>query len=207
MSLLSMANAAVAYQLGVSVPSEDELELEERQRPPRASLDAPREARRPRPRRPTPPSTRAPAAEQSAAAGHAEILLRLIPTEIIGAYIALLSVLAFKQPVDCQSSYSGRWWLFGLTVGLTPAVVALIYLGTAKRAGQKFKWSVIAFDMVAATIAFAAWASALPSTPFGNLCQWHPGYGTAAVIVTAVFLPLLAPVFSPSARRPPATDT
>lgn len=199
MSVAGITSAALAYELEERRAETADTVPVSRSRGSRAGLDASRAA--------APSGSRvrqqAPGTEQSALGGYTEILIRLIPTEIIGGYIALLSALAFQQPATCHSPYAGRWWLFGITTALTPVIVLLTYYGRSQRAGARFRIRLITFELVAAPVAFAAWASALPSTPFGSVCSWRPGFGTAAVIGTAILLPLLAPVFSPASR--PAT--
>lgn len=114
-------------------------------------------------------------------------ITRWIPTETITVYVALLALVA---PLSAHSpSYTSRWVLFAIITVATPIVVILLNMAKTQ-SGEVFKLPF--FEMIIATIAFAAWAFALPETPLGSI----PGYGiqwnTAILTVTTVGVTLVA---------------
>ncbi len=55
------------------------------------------------------------------------------------------------------------------------------------------QWPV--WEMMAATLAYAAWAFALPSTPFTQFTWYSPGLAGALVPVVSTVLGSVAPLF------------
>jgi len=136
-----------------------------------------------------------PAAESKAVSAPLEALVRYIPAESIALYIALLGA------VGSGSGYGGRWVAFWIFLGATPALVGVDWAVKARRAtglDSALTGSLLAFNLVAATFAFAAWAFSLPASPFGQISwydqRWAGFVALAAAIVLAkaegLFLPL-----------------
>ncbi|HJZ47488.1 MAG TPA: hypothetical protein VKE41_10000 [Roseiflexaceae bacterium] len=56
-------------------------------------------------------------------------------------------------------------------------------------------WTWPVWEMLAGTIAFVAWAFALPTTPFSTLGWYSPGLAGVVVTIASTLLGLLAPLF------------
>jgi len=118
-----------------------------------------------------------------------------IPTEIVGTYVAILDLLGD----------AGRSWLWGVFlffVVSTPIIVLVTFLvkhARRARAARTASWPWWA--MGAATIAFAAWAAALPDSVVKSAASLPRGFGAAAVVVTALILGTLSPLFEPGAKK------
>jgi hypothetical protein len=118
-----------------------------------------------------------------------DLLAGYIPTEVIALYVAALSATqAMKTPPS-----PWLWWVIG--VALTPVLYVVIMLSKRARDGQKLRperWPW--YRTVAATVAFAIWALAVPSPTQPML---PPDYlaliGLVALFVTIV-LGLLDPI-------------
>src|SRR4051812_17448091 len=102
-------------------------------------------------------------------------LVAFIPTEIITLWVALLAVLVDPKPPKgkkiCQADWGPHWILAAVFAGLA----VLLTLGLAYRKfkdtpGIDFKLPV--FQLVAAPVAFLAWAVSLPETPLNSAC-WY----------------------------------
>ncbi len=113
-------------------------------------------------------------------------ITRWIPTETVTVYVALLPLLA--PLAQHNPSYTSRWLLFWLIVGSNPVVVILLVMAKT----QSGKFSLPWFEMIAATIAFAAWAFALPDTPLKYFPRYDIIWNSAIITITTAAITLVA---------------
>jgi hypothetical protein len=119
-------------------------------------------------------------------------------TEILTLYIAVLVAIgppgsaaakAAAPPVD-------HWLPFWLFLIATPLVIWIVYATKVKTEKghvpiKPAEWPV--WEIVAGTIAYVAWALALPNSPI----SWpYPGIPGLIVLLTSTALGLLGPLFS-----------
>jgi hypothetical protein len=125
-----------------------------------------------------------------------QVITTYIPTETVTLYVAFLAALrnAQTQRVDPSSAL----FVFCFFVVATPLFVWLVYAARLKTSGGGRKlplhpdtWPV--WEMFAATTAYAAWAFALPDSPFAG--HVAPAIGGVLVLVTSTVLGLAAPIF------------
>jgi hypothetical protein len=125
------------------------------------------------------------------------VLFGYIPTEIIVLYVAVFGALApagGRQTVVTNAHWSA-FWIF-LTA--TPIVVWLVYAAKVRAALKPLPLSFGAlplWEMFAATVAFFAWALALPGTPFAQYDWYSSAVSGVVVLVTSSMLGLVAPFF------------
>ena len=169
-----------------------------------AATSTPRAAHRPsgaRPRvsgggaapAPEAPEPAHPTQPQTAVNTALNVLFGYIPTEVLTLYVAVLAALHHSgeiRPVD--------WAVFWFFLAFTPLVVWLVFAAKVKAAGKELPvaprlWPV--WEMFAATLAYVAWASALPETPFTDLSFYSSAFAAIMVLVTSTLLGLLAPLF------------
>jgi hypothetical protein len=110
-----------------------------------------------------------------------EKITAFIPSEIIGIYIAGFGILA---PVTTE----GKWWIFGICVALIPLFMLLNYLRNRKRQLPVPGRGRSLVLVVCALVAFTAWASAMPNTPFLAITPLATQIGGFAVLVVAGIL-------------------
>ena len=113
-----------------------------------------------------------------------------IPTEVLTVYVAAVAALA-------GSDVSVLWAAFWLFLIATPIVVWLTYAGKVRQATGTLPASVSQWpkwEMAAATIAYVAWAFALPETPFAGLSFYSAAVGAVVVLVATTLIGLVAPV-------------
>ncbi len=122
------------------------------------------------------------------------VLFGYIPTEILTMYVAVLAAVGQAKEVTPSA-----WIAFGCFLAATPIVVWLTY-GAKLMAAKKAvpiaygKWPV--WEMFAATLAYCAWAFALPNSPFSEFTSWYSSaLAGVAVLVASTVLGLLAPFF------------
>jgi hypothetical protein len=130
-------------------------------------------------------------------------LVAYIPTEIITVWVALIAVLNDPKPLKgqsiCHADWSTHWKL-----AIAAAVLAiLLTLGFAYRkfsdtAGVTFKVPV--FGMLAAPIAFLAWAVALPEGPLRSACWYSEQAGAFIVTIATVGIASVAYIFGQGER-------
>jgi uncharacterized membrane protein len=114
-------------------------------------------------------------------------ITRWVPTETITIYVVLLALLA---PLAGHSpSFTSRWVLFSVITAINPVVVILLTMAKTK-GGDAFKFPV--FEMIIASVAFAAWAFALPDTPLSSISGYQIKWNTAILTGTTVSIALLA---------------
>ena len=121
------------------------------------------------------------------------VLFGYIPIEVITLYVAVLAAIHQAGKVTTPD-----WVVFWLFLVATPIVVWLVY--GAKLKGLQIplpfnpkQWPI--WEMVAALLAYAAWAFALPNSPFTIFPWYSSGLAGIAVLVVSTGLGLLAPLF------------
>ena len=150
------------------------------------------------------PPDRAIAQADEGAQGYLNQIVRYFPTELVGLYIAFLAVLEPATAQGPQSDFTTHWIAFAVFAALAPLLTLLIYAGRVRQTGEKFEWPL--FELVVASLSFAAWASALPQSPFLDFGWWKGGYGAFAAGLIVIFVPLLANAFGLSLRSIGAED-
>ena len=122
------------------------------------------------------------------------VLTTYIPTEVLTLYVAVLA--AIQDPA--RRSFAPLWITFWAFLIATPVVVWLIYAAKVRSAGKPMPiapstWPL--WEMVAATIAYLAWAVAMPNAPFAELSWYSAPLSGVTVLVISTILGLLAPIF------------
>jgi hypothetical protein len=123
-------------------------------------------------------------------------LTTYIPTETLTLYVAVLAVL---QPPTKEGLAGPNWAIFWWFLIATPLVIWLVYITKVKTAGKPIPWAPLKWplwEMAAGTIAYVAWAFALPTTPFASLAWYSTGLAGVIVLITSTILGLLAPLFA-----------
>jgi hypothetical protein len=113
-----------------------------------------------------------------------------IPTEVLTVYVAVLAALA-------GSTTNAGWAaLVGFLIA-TPIVVWLSYAAQVKTAKGHLPTALQEWprwEMLFGSIAFLAWAFALPQTPFAGFKWYTPAIAGVAVLIISTGLGLLAPI-------------
>jgi hypothetical protein len=137
-----------------------------------------------------------------------QVLFGYIPTEVLTLYVAIVaaihpspttsggvSAIKLAAPVTYAD-----WAVFFTFLAATPIVFWVVYAAKLKSAQKPIPvavrtWPV--WEMFAATLAYFAWAFALPDTPFRQFeNNWYSaGLAGIAVLVASTVLGLLAPLF------------
>jgi hypothetical protein len=163
------------------------------------------------------PATRAPLTTAAGGVTAAlQVITTYIPTEILTLYVAVLAALRDPKVTTGASAASANaaaggsanaetaFWVF---LVLTPIAVWLVYAAKlrAAEAGRPLPadpgaWPV--WEMFAATLAYVAWAVALPDSPFPSVPQ---ALGAVIVLTTSTLLGLAAPVFQQPIKAPART--
>jgi hypothetical protein len=181
MSINSMANAAAARRHDTAPVNRVPAGLKEIAR---ASMSAP--ATRDPPAGPPPNGTVDTAFN---------VLFGYIPTEIITLYVAVLGTVGKEGGVT-----TGEWASFISFLVSTPIVVWLVYAAKLKSISlplpaEPKSWPI--WEMFAGTVAYIAWAGALPQSPFERYAEsWYsPAVAGVLVLITSALLGFLAPFF------------
>lgn len=124
------------------------------------------------------------------------VLFGYIPTEIITLYVAVIAALNTPAAAAATSSPPSGWITFWIFILATPLVTWLVYGAKLKNLDLptplKFSaWPL--WEMCAATAAFAAWAFALPNSPFGHFDWYSSALSGLVVLIASTVLGLLAP--------------
>lgn len=124
-----------------------------------------------------------------------QTLTTYIPTEVLTLYVS--AVAALSDGTDAAHPWK-RWLPFIAFLAGTPFLVWVAFATKLKTAGKTIpaspkKWPV--WEMCAATIAFVAWAFALPATPFAQFTQWYsPSLAGFLVLFVSGILAVVAPL-------------
>ena len=108
-------------------------------------------------------------------------IVKYVPTEIVGLYLAATRIV----PTNITKSDTGfwryfderrevQWWIFGLTLVLTP-----VYLRWATREDGK---GALLMQVIVSTIAFVVWAFAL-GEPFNR-----PDFMASLILIFVTFI-------------------
>lgn len=122
------------------------------------------------------------------------VLFGYIPTEVITLYVAVLAAIQTSGEVATR----GDWITFWSFFAATPVVVWLVYGAKLKGARKSVPTRLSAWplwEMCAATIAFSAWAFALPHSPFMQYDWYSSALSGVAVLIVSTVLGLLSPFF------------
>lgn len=119
------------------------------------------------------------------------VLFGYIPTEVLTLYVAVVATF----PEDGNVAMNAKWTAFFCFLIATPIILWLVYAAKLKGENKQLPlrwdtWPV--WEMIAATLAFTAWAYAMPGSPLGR--AW-PGLSRLAVLFVSTLLGLLAPLF------------
>jgi hypothetical protein len=129
-----------------------------------------------------------------------QVIATYIPTEVLTLYVATVAVLhdSSKPILLSPKARMTAWITFGVFVVGTPVIVWLSYAGKVHTAVQQLPlaprtWPF--WEMFAATVAYIAWAFALPNSPFESFENWYSSaLAGVVVLTTTTILGLLAPV-------------
>jgi hypothetical protein len=127
------------------------------------------------------------------------VLFGYIPTEVLTLYVAILAVI--QKP---NSVTKADWITFWAFLAATPLIVWLVYGAKLVSAKKKIPRSLKGWplwEMFAATVAYVAWAFALPNTPFLTYGWYSAGLAGIGVLVASTVLGLLAPFFQRSLQQ------
>jgi hypothetical protein len=127
-----------------------------------------------------------------------------IPTEVVTVYVAVLATIGVTEPAD--GAPFTPLPVYAAFLILTPIVVWGLYASRAVAAGKRLPRSVRSWpkwEMVAATLAFAAWGAALPSSPLGVFSWFMPALAGVVALVLSLLIGVFSPLFSarPLANR------
>lgn len=134
---------------------------------------------------------------QAAVTTALKVIVTYIPTEVLALYVAVLA--AIQEPQ--RQSYRSLWLAFIFFLIATPSIVWLVYSAKVRATNKPLpitpkSWPL--WEMFAATVAYSAWAFALPETPFKAL----PWYSAALAGVIALVISTLLGLVAPVVQRP-----
>jgi hypothetical protein len=133
--------------------------------------------------------------------GFFDKLMKYIPSEIIGAWIAIKGLIKSANPVNNQSNNglinnsngatgdNSLWILFFVLTVLT-AVYIFKQTSEATSKTEKSKESPAISQIIISTVAFVIWVFAL-GEPFSSLSFYQPIYGSIALIIFSLIVPLI----------------
>ncbi len=104
-------------------------------------------------------------------------LVAFIPAEPVALFVALLAA------VGTGAGSWVRWTLFGTVAALAPLWVEIHYLQRAR--SKKARRTVPVFEMSAGLIAFVAWSTSLPESPWTDIGGFTARWGLVVALVTA----------------------
>jgi hypothetical protein len=133
-----------------------------------------------------------------------QVIATYIPTEVLTLYVAVVAALRGNDAKLLGVS----WITFWTFVVLTPLIVWLVYAAKVRASNRPLpawpnRWPV--WEMSAATIAYVAWAFALPDSPFARDPSLGPWYNSAVAGIVVLIVSTLLGLIAPVVRRPLAT--
>jgi cation transport ATPase len=126
-----------------------------------------------------------------------DILVSYLPTELITAYLTIGA--AIIAAVTTEDDLEGlRWLMFWFFVVATPIAVWVAWSGKGRSRAKKKERKVPLLEMLGATVAFIAWAPAIPGSPFRI---WEPFKDVYFVIIPVVAAFILGLLTVPTQRK------
>jgi hypothetical protein len=122
--------------------------------------------------------------------GALKAIVDLIPTDVIGIYLALVGI------------FGQSWWLFWIGAALIPVLLTITHFEKKKKLEKKEDAPALGrllLVIVFAFVAYVPWAATLPDTPFLACSEHATEIGAGAAIVLSGFLPRLARLLGISA--------
>lgn len=107
-------------------------------------------------------------------------LVAFIPAEPVTLFIAALGAVGF------ESRSWVRWTLLGVVALLIPMWVEIHYLKKART--RHARKQVPLFEMSAGLIAFLAWSTSVPETPWTDIGQFSPRWGLLVALLASAGL-------------------
>jgi hypothetical protein len=112
--------------------------------------------------------------------GWLDTLRTLVPTDAVTAYVAL---------IGATSALAVGWRIAALALiaVLTPGLVVLSYLDKADEAA-KDQVRVPIFDATVGLLAFLAWSTTIPKSPWDQIDGFTPAIGLAITLFASILL-------------------
>jgi hypothetical protein len=127
---------------------------------------------------------------QTALGTSLQTLTTYIPTEVLTLYVAAVAALSPVGPTT--TSNVSHWVTFWCFLVATPVIVWVAFATKVKAASRAVplspkRWPM--WEMSAATIAYAAWAFALPNSPFAQFAHsWYSQNWAGFVVLVVSFV-------------------
>jgi hypothetical protein len=140
---------------------------------------------------------------QSAVTTALKVIATYIPTEVLTLYVAVIA--ALRSPAVAAAGPASNidfhplWRAFYCFLVATPIVVWVVYATKCKAANKPIPFSPRAWplwEMLAATVGYAAWAFAMPQSPFQQQDWYSAALAGITVMIVSAVLGLLAPLFT-----------
>jgi hypothetical protein len=107
-------------------------------------------------------------------------LVAFIPAEPVTLFIAALGA------VGGESGGWVRWTLFGVVAALSPVWVEIHYLKKAR--SRRARRRLPLFEMTAGLVAFVAWSTSVPETPWTEIGGFTTRWGLLVALLVAAAL-------------------
>ncbi|MBO1063186.1 MULTISPECIES: hypothetical protein [Nostocales] len=120
--------------------------------------------------------------EEAKLDGYFDKLIKYIPTEIVGGWIAIIGLIRGASNIPTNTIL---WILFIIFTGLTALYILNQTFESKKPLAIK--------QTIISTIAFIVWVFAL-GKPFDSLSFYNPVYGSILLILYNLTIPLINPV-------------
>jgi hypothetical protein len=104
-------------------------------------------------------------------------LVAFIPAEPVTLFIAVLAA------VGPESDSWVRWTLLGVVAGLAPLWVEIHYLQRAR--SRRARRRLPLFEMLAGVVAFTAWSTSLPGSPWSDIGGFTARWGLLVALLAA----------------------
>lgn len=119
--------------------------------------------------------------EEAKLDGYFDKLIKYIPTEIVGAWIAITGLIKGSSNIPTNTIL---WILFIIFTALTSVSILKQTFDPKKPPAIK--------QIILSTIAFIVWVFAL-GEPFNTLSFYNPVYGSISLILYNLIIPLINP--------------
>ncbi len=124
------------------------------------------------------------------------VIVTYIPTEVLTLYVAVLAALG--SPSSVKKITPGMVVAFWAFLVGTPITVWLLYAVKVVSGGKgapvyPAQWPI--WEMMAGTIAYAAWAFAMPNNPFADKVWYSSAIAGVVILVVSTLIGLVSPLF------------